>query len=62
MWQSQVSNKSIVRGICSSSSDDQVCERLKCLFEPLAKAYEQVCKDQAKDKEFFGLRDFYRYY
>ena len=28
-------------------------------FSPLSKAYMEICKTQTR--EFFGLRDFYRY-
>jgi len=52
----------IFRGICCSSGSDQVCERLERFFEPFAKAYIEICEEQAENqKEFFGLRDFYRY-
>ncbi|XP_065899490.1 E3 ubiquitin-protein ligase rnf213-alpha-like isoform X3 [Dysidea avara] len=48
------------KGICCSSDGDQVCERLERFFEPFAKAYTEICEEQAEtQKEFFGLRDFY---
>ena len=47
------------RGICSFEEDDQVNEILKPYFKQLASAYKEVCRIQTKD--FFGLRDFYRY-
>ena len=46
-------------GICSNKEDDPVKARLKQFFKPLSEAYMQICKKQ--DREFFGLRDFYRY-
>ena len=48
------------RGICCSSDSDEICERLECFFEPFAKAYKDICDEQAEcQKEFYGLRDFY---
>ena len=44
------------QGICHN---EKVSRRLSCYFEPLAKAYNEICKHQKK--QFFGLRDFYRY-
>ncbi|XP_028300078.1 E3 ubiquitin-protein ligase rnf213-alpha-like [Gouania willdenowi] len=41
-------------GICSS--EEIVFQKIKHLFEPLARAYITVCKEA---KGFFGLRDFY---
>ena len=46
-------------GICSNKEDDPVKARLKHFFKPLSEAYMEICKKQ--DREFFGLRDFYRY-
>ncbi|XP_044056409.1 E3 ubiquitin-protein ligase rnf213-alpha-like isoform X2 [Siniperca chuatsi] len=42
------------KGICSSEAN--ILEKIKHLFEPLAKAYMTVCKE---GRGFFGLRDFY---
>ncbi|XP_047442557.1 E3 ubiquitin-protein ligase rnf213-alpha isoform X2 [Mugil cephalus] len=42
------------KGICSS--EENVREKIKHLFEPFAKGYMTVCKE---GKGFFGLRDFY---
>lgn len=47
------------RGICSNTSNDPVLLRLSPLLRPLCEAYQAVC-DKLK-KDFFGLRDFYRY-
>ena len=47
------------QGICSDKADDQVKERLKGYFRPLSEAYQAICAQQ--EREFFGLRDFYRY-
>ena len=47
------------RGICSNKMNDPVKLKLEQYFNPLAKAYLTVCKRQKR--EFFGLRDFYRY-
>ncbi len=46
------------KGICSNKEDDPIRERLQPFFEPFAKAYKSICK--AQEREFFGLRDFYR--
>lgn len=48
------------RGICSNKENDPVRERLEEYFQPLAKSYIEICKKQ--HRQFFGLRDFYRYY
>ena len=45
-------------GICSNKKDDPVRRKLEPFFEPLAKAYKRICSIQ--EREFFGLRDFYR--
>ena len=47
------------KGICSNREDDPVRERLQDYFDPLSKAYKDICKRQ--ERQFFGLRDFYRY-
>ena len=47
------------RGICSNETNDPVRDKLEMLFGPLSKAYMEICKTQ--QREFFGLRDFYRY-
>ena len=47
------------RGICSYKENDPVKERLKGYFWPLSEAYKAICAQQ--EREFFGLRDFYRY-
>ena len=47
------------QGICSYKENDPVRERLEGYFRPLAEAYKAICKQQ--QREFFGLRDFYRY-
>ena len=46
-------------GICSNREDDPVRERLQDYFDPLSKAYTVICQKQ--ERQFFGLRDFYRY-
>ena len=51
---------SLCRGICSNEKDDPVKDKLDVFFSPLSKAYMEICKKQTR--EFFGLRDFYRYY
>jgi hypothetical protein len=47
------------RGICSNKENDPVRERLEGYFQPLAKSYVEICKKQRR--QFFGLRDFYRW-
>ena len=47
------------RGICSNKENDPVRERLQEYFQPLAKSYMEICRKQYR--QFFGLRDFYRY-
>ncbi|CAL8304474.1 unnamed protein product [Lota lota] len=44
------------KGICSSSN--LVCQKIKHLFPPLAKAFLKICKMTANN-QFFGLRDYY---
>ena len=52
----------IYRGICSNLEEDKVRAYLEPIMEDLAYAYLEVLKKQkGKRKEFFGLRDFYRY-
>ena len=51
--------KILCRGICSNETNDPVRDKLESLFGPLSKAYMKICKTQ--QREFFGLRDFYRY-
>ncbi len=46
------------KGICSNDENDPVRERLNQYFEPFAIAYNVICEKQ--DRQFFGLRDFYR--
>jgi len=46
------------KGICSNVENDPIRERLQDYFYPLSKAYMDVCTTQ--DRQFFGLRDFYR--
>ena len=46
------------RGICSNKKRDPIRGKLESYFEPFAKAYLRICKLQ--QREFFGLRDFYR--
>ena len=48
------------QGICSNKVDDPVRGRLQSYFKPLSEAYMEICRTQ--DRQFFGLRDFYRYY
>ena len=53
----------IIRGICTDtqtiSHKDRVLSRLKDYFPKLARAYHAVLEEQPR--EFFGLRDYYRY-
>ena len=46
------------KGICSKEINDPISSKLESFFEPLAKAYTNICRLQKR--EFFGLRDFYR--
>ena len=46
------------KGICSNKEDDPIVNFLMQYFRPFAKAYKKICQKQ--DREFFGLRDFYR--
>ena len=45
-------------GICSNKKDDPIVGFLQQYFRPFARAYKKICQKQ--DREFFGLRDFYR--
>ena len=45
-------------GICSTKDKDLIRERLQCHFSPLSQAYMEICKNQ--ERQFFGLRDYYR--
>ena len=52
----------VCRGICSNLEEDEVRDYLDPIMEDLAEAYLQILeKQKGKRKEFFGLRDFYRY-
>ena len=46
------------KGICSNKKNDPIRMKLEMYFGPFSKAYTNVCKKQ--EREFFGLRDFYR--
>lgn len=46
------------KGICSDRENDPVKNRLDPYFDHLAEAYKSICSKQ--QREFFGLRDFYR--
>lgn len=46
-------------GICHKEENDEVRRRLSHYFESLASAYNHICENQKR--QFFGLRDFYRY-
>ena len=45
-------------GICSNDEHDPIRRRLEPYFTPFARAYKSICEKQ--EREFFGLRDFYR--
>lgn len=45
-------------GICSNKENDPIRSELEPYFEPLARAYINICELQSR--EFYGLRDFYR--
>ena len=47
------------KGICSNQKDDPIVGFLQIFFRPFAKAYKKICQKQGR--EFFGLRDFYRF-
>ena len=44
-------------GICSNNKDD--LSLMKAIIHPLANGYYEVYKKQEKEREYFGLRDFY---
>ena len=48
------------KGICApkEGDEDPVRRKLDEFFTPFAKAYMTICEKQ--EREFFGLRDFYR--
>ena len=46
------------KGICGKEESDKTKEKLEPYFRDLAEAYEEIYQKQ--DREFFGLRDFYR--
>ena len=46
------------QGICCNKKGEAMTQGLSFYFEPLAKAYYYVCQKQ--ERQFFGLRDFYR--
>ena len=46
------------KGICSNDEDDPVRKLLSDYFLPMAEAYKAICDEQ--ERQFFGLRDFYR--
>lgn len=48
------------RGICSVEDSDKYRDHLEDYFKPLTASYIEICERQ-QHKEFFGLRDFYRY-
>ena len=45
-------------GICSNKESDSIVNSFKRYFQPLAEAYNNICDKQ--ERQFFGLRDFYR--
>ena len=47
------------RGICSNEPNDPIKKMLEVYFKPIASAYTEICV--AQQRQFFGLRDFYRY-
>lgn len=47
------------RSICSNKENDPIREKLEQYFPSLVEGYMEICGKQKK--EFFGLRDFYRY-
>lgn len=48
-----------VRQICSEEDiDEHIVESMKVYFQSFARAYQNVLQKQ--EREFFGLRDFYR--
>ncbi len=49
------------RGICASDKDSVVMMKLGPILAPLVKAYLKLYVGTHQEKDFFGLRDFYRY-
>jgi hypothetical protein len=47
-------------GICSNKENDPIRSYLESYFRPFARAYKAILRKQ--EREFFGLRDFYRYF
>lgn len=47
------------QSICHNENNNTVKQRLNPYFDPLATTYSSVCLKQKRN--FFGLRDFYRY-
>jgi hypothetical protein len=46
------------KGICSNEEKDPIRIYLEGYFKAFARAYKEILGKQ--DREFFGLRDFYR--
>ncbi len=46
------------KGICSNDENDPIRKQLDSYFRPFARAYRSICEKQ--ERQFFGLRDFYR--
>ncbi|XP_072022240.1 E3 ubiquitin-protein ligase rnf213-alpha-like [Amphiura filiformis] len=44
------------RGICS---DEEVLKQIDPIIPCLARAYQEICRSQNRQKDFFGLRDYY---
>ena len=49
----------MLRGICAT--DRVVQHRIKTLIKPMSEAYLELYNSAMEIREFFGLRDFYRY-
>ena len=50
-------------GICSNKDEDPIKIQLRKYFQPLSKAYLRICRiSEEQKRQFFGLRDFYRYF
>jgi len=47
------------RGICAK--DRIIARQIDVLVQPMSKAYLELYESALKIREFFGLRDFYRY-
>ena len=47
------------QGICGKEENEHIKDKLGLYFKALAEAYEAICTKQKR--EFFGLRDFYRF-